>query len=111
MNHENRSQGPHSLEASMNQHKAWHSRGYLPHFDSPETVQYCLVRDAQSCSCHRRGARQSSSEDHCEKLEVLHIKASQHAAQSDWTFLGSRLFRSLYAKRGTHAADGGVCRK
>src|SRR5260221_6066482 len=25
-------------------HKGWHSRGYLPHFDSPETVQFVTFR-------------------------------------------------------------------
>jgi len=25
-------------------HKGWHSRGYLPHFDSAETVQFVTFR-------------------------------------------------------------------
>ena len=25
-------------------HKGWHSRGYLPHFDSPETIQFVTFR-------------------------------------------------------------------
>jgi REP element-mobilizing transposase RayT len=29
-------------------HKGWHSRGYLPHFDSPETVQFVTFRLADS---------------------------------------------------------------
>jgi REP element-mobilizing transposase RayT len=28
--------------------KGWHSRGYLPHFDSPETVQHLVLRAADS---------------------------------------------------------------
>jgi putative transposase len=28
--------------------KGWHSRGYLPHFDSPETVQFITFRLADS---------------------------------------------------------------
>jgi putative transposase len=24
--------------------KGWHSRGYLPHFDSPETIQFLTFR-------------------------------------------------------------------
>ncbi|HZX84545.1 MAG TPA: transposase [Reyranella sp.] len=28
----------------MTQPKGWHSRGYLPHFDSPETVQFVTFR-------------------------------------------------------------------
>jgi putative transposase len=28
--------------------KGWHSRGYLPHFDSPETVQFVTFRLADS---------------------------------------------------------------
>jgi REP element-mobilizing transposase RayT len=28
----------------MIDHKGWHSRGYLPHFDSPETVQFVTFR-------------------------------------------------------------------
>jgi len=30
------------------QSKGWHSRGYLPHFDSPETVQFITFRLADS---------------------------------------------------------------
>ncbi|MBS0538790.1 MAG: transposase [Proteobacteria bacterium] len=29
-------------------HKGWYSRGYLPHFDSPETVQFVTFRLADS---------------------------------------------------------------
>jgi REP element-mobilizing transposase RayT len=29
-------------------HKGWHSRGYLPHFDSPQTVQFITFRLADS---------------------------------------------------------------
>jgi putative transposase len=32
----------------MVDHKGWHSRGYLPHFDSPETVQFVTFRLADS---------------------------------------------------------------
>jgi REP element-mobilizing transposase RayT len=32
----------------MSQPKGWHSRGYLPHFDSPETVQFVTFRLADS---------------------------------------------------------------
>ncbi len=32
----------------MSEHKGWHGRGYLPHFDSPETVQMVTVRQADS---------------------------------------------------------------
>ena len=32
----------------MTEHKGWHSRGYLPHFDSPETVQFVTFRLADS---------------------------------------------------------------
>ena len=28
--------------------KGWHSRGYLPHFDSPETVQHVIFRTSDS---------------------------------------------------------------
>jgi len=28
--------------------KGWHSRGYLPHFDSPETIQFVTFRLADS---------------------------------------------------------------
>lgn len=27
-----------------NAHKGWHSRGYLPHFDSPESIQHIVFR-------------------------------------------------------------------
>lgn len=29
-------------------HKGWHSRGYLPHFDSPDTVQHVIFRTIDS---------------------------------------------------------------
>jgi putative transposase len=32
----------------MRQPRGWHSRGYLPHFDSPETVQFVTFRLADS---------------------------------------------------------------
>ena len=32
----------------MTQPRGWHSRGYLPHFDSPETVQFVTFRLADS---------------------------------------------------------------
>jgi putative transposase len=32
----------------MTPSKGWHSRGYLPHFDSPETVQFVTFRLADS---------------------------------------------------------------
>src|SRR5882757_8732337 len=32
----------------MTQPKGWHSRGYLPHLDSPETVQFVTFRLADS---------------------------------------------------------------
>jgi putative transposase len=32
----------------MNDPKGWHGRGYLPHFDSPETVQHVVFRTAGS---------------------------------------------------------------
>jgi len=32
----------------MPEFKGWHSRGYLPHFDSPETVQFVTFRLADS---------------------------------------------------------------
>ncbi len=33
---------------SMVDFKGWHSRGYLPHFDSPETIQFVTFRLADS---------------------------------------------------------------
>jgi putative transposase len=32
----------------MEDFKGWHSRGYLPHFDSPETIQFVTFRLADS---------------------------------------------------------------
>jgi putative transposase len=32
--------------------KGWHSRGYLPHFDSPETIQFITFRLADSLPRH-----------------------------------------------------------
>jgi hypothetical protein len=32
----------------MSRPKGWHSRGYLPHFDSPEAVQFITFRLADS---------------------------------------------------------------
>ena len=33
---------------AMPEYKGWHSRGYLPHFDSPETIQFVTFRLADS---------------------------------------------------------------
>ncbi|MEK7995003.1 MAG: transposase [Planctomycetota bacterium] len=33
---------------AVTQPKGWHSRGYLPHFDSPETIQFVTFRLADS---------------------------------------------------------------
>jgi REP element-mobilizing transposase RayT len=33
-------------------HKGWHSRGYLPHFDSPECLQHLVFRTAGSLPRH-----------------------------------------------------------
>ncbi len=32
--------------------KGWHSRGYLPHFDSPETLQFVTFRLFDSLPAH-----------------------------------------------------------
>ncbi len=46
--------GPRASRAHFNtsgtraSHKGWHSRGYLPHFDSPETVQFVTFRTVDS---------------------------------------------------------------
>ena len=34
--------------SNRTRHKGWHSRGYLPHFDSPEVVQHIVFRMADS---------------------------------------------------------------
>ena len=38
--------GPRSSSSAhkMTQARGWHSRGYLPHFDSPETIQFVTFR-------------------------------------------------------------------
>jgi len=36
----------------MAEHKGWHSRGYLPHFDSPETAQFVTFRLADNLPRH-----------------------------------------------------------
>jgi REP element-mobilizing transposase RayT len=35
-------------ESKQDEAKGWHSRGYLPHFDSPEIVQHLVFRTADS---------------------------------------------------------------
>jgi hypothetical protein len=40
--------GPKLPTIRMTPSKGWHSRGYLPHFDSPETVQFVTFRLADS---------------------------------------------------------------
>jgi REP element-mobilizing transposase RayT len=40
---ETRGPEEHELDYQMS-HKGWHSRGYLPHFDSAETVQFVTFR-------------------------------------------------------------------
>jgi putative transposase len=37
-----------NVKSNLGAAKGWHSRGYLPHFDSPEVVQHILLRTADS---------------------------------------------------------------
>jgi hypothetical protein len=39
---------PGAQSSGMNDPKGWHGRGYLPHFDSPESVQHVVFRTAGS---------------------------------------------------------------
>ncbi len=36
----------------LKEHKGWHSRGYAPHFDSPECPQHVVFRTAGSLPAH-----------------------------------------------------------
>jgi REP element-mobilizing transposase RayT len=42
--------------------KGWHSRGYLPHFDSPETIQFITFRLADSLPHHVAQALKATNE-------------------------------------------------
>jgi hypothetical protein len=48
----------------MAQSKGWHARGYLPHFDSPETVQFVTFRLADSLPRAARSAMHREDEIH-----------------------------------------------
>jgi putative transposase len=42
--------------------RGWHSRGYLPHFDSPETIQFIAFRLADSLPRHVMQALKATKE-------------------------------------------------
>jgi putative transposase len=48
------------------QHKGWHSRGYLPHFDSAETVQFITFNLADSLPRH---VEVKTAEDYTEAFD------------------------------------------
>ncbi|MCW5736298.1 MAG: transposase [Enhydrobacter sp.] len=58
-------------------HKGWHSRGYLPHFDSPETTQFVTFRLADSLPRHVTEMLRASS-----PAEIDHELDSGHGACS-----------------------------
>lgn len=45
----------------MAEARGWYSRGYLPHFDSPETIQHIVVRTADSLPAYVEAARGEDS--------------------------------------------------
>ena len=45
----------------MSEARGWYSRGYLPHFDSPETVQHIVFRTADSLPAYVEAARGEDS--------------------------------------------------
>jgi putative transposase len=101
--------------------KGWHSRGYLPHFDSPETVQFVTFRLADSLPRARIKALRSLPDavllvdqeldaglgecwlrnDEIAALtqeSLVHLPAGQCTSRSHWTIWGGRLFRSIHAQ-------------
>ncbi|MBI1867525.1 MAG: transposase [Methylocystis sp.] len=50
--------------------KGWHSRGYLPHFDSPECIQHVVFRTARSIPKALLAALQSESRSQTEKIDA-----------------------------------------
>ncbi len=45
----------------MGEARGWYSRGYLPHFDSPETIQHIVFRTADSLPAQIVAARNDDS--------------------------------------------------
>ncbi len=52
--------------------KGWHSRGYLPHFDSPETIQFITFRLADSLPRHVTEALKTRRPDWRQALATGH---------------------------------------
>jgi putative transposase len=50
-----------NAESKRTAPKGWHSRGYLPHFDSPEIIQHIVFRAADSLSAATIAARAEDS--------------------------------------------------
>ena len=68
-------------------HKGWHSRGYLPHFDSPDCIQHLVFRTAGSLP--RDVAKEISGtpeqrrnlyEDFLDQSPLDHVLVSKNAA-------------------------------
>ena len=68
-------------------HKGWHSRGYLPHFDSPDCIQHIVFRTAGSLP--RDVAKEISGtpeqrrnlyEDFLDQSPLDHVLVSKNAA-------------------------------
>lgn len=54
------------MQMSRSSPKGWHSRGYLPHFDSPERIQHVVFRTAGSLPKSALGADIDAHLDRCE---------------------------------------------
>ncbi len=74
----------------MTKAKGWHSRGYLPHFDSPEIVQFITFRLADSLprSVVDYFDRYMRDDDHLartvEYVEQNPVKAGLVASKEAW---------------------------
>ena len=72
--------------------KGWHSRGYLPHFDSPETIQFVTFRLADSLP---KEVLLRFGREHAEALRRLPATATTEQAEEIHRVLRRKIERYL----------------
>jgi len=53
------------------QPKGWHSRGYLPHFDSPERIQHVVIRTRESLHASALARQDESGASQRRRIDAL----------------------------------------
>ena len=78
----------HILHMTQHPAKGWYSRGYLPHFDSPETIQHVVFRTfgslpppAMDALPAGAAARRNAIDAHLDRLEAGNVLAEPAVAE------------------------------